>query len=232
MTIDSKTVSPGVRRCGRPRRGTEAERFDELIETATQVFLRAGYDGASIDKVAGEAGVSTRTIYERFKNKAELFAAVIERLVERNLEGVMTGEELDRLEPRQALTRIAEFVTGHACQRDASALFRILATEAHRFPDLVAKVRQLAKGRIDALVIGYLRGQARRGTLDVRDPERAGVLFMQMVCAELNECLLFGAADGVSRLDVRAHLELVVTIFVDGTRSRGAASIVPEGPSP
>src|ERR1700732_2882965 len=70
-------------RVGRPRRGTESARSDLLIAAATRVFLRDGYGGASIDRVAGEAGVSTRTIYERFKNKADLLAAVTTRLVER-----------------------------------------------------------------------------------------------------------------------------------------------------
>jgi AcrR family transcriptional regulator len=72
-------------RVGRPRRGTEAERIDSLIAVATQVFVRDGYGGSSIDKVASEAGVSTRTIYERFKNKADLLGAVITRLVERDM---------------------------------------------------------------------------------------------------------------------------------------------------
>jgi len=202
-----------------------------LIVAATRVFLRDGYDGASIDRVAGEAGVSTRTIYERFKNKADLLGAVIERLVERNMAGVMTVEELDRLEPREALTRIGEFVTGRARQPDASSLFRILATEAHRFPELVAKVRQTAKSRIDALVIAYLRGQVRRGSLEVADTERAGILFMQMVCAELNECLLFGSAEGVARLDLRAHLALVVDIFINGTRPGQSRPALPEHPT-
>src|ERR1700675_2771569 len=87
---------------GRPRRGTESARTDTLIAAATRVFLRDGYGFASMDKVASEARVSTRTIYERFKNKGDLLGAVISRLVERNMETVLSTEELDRLEPRQA----------------------------------------------------------------------------------------------------------------------------------
>ncbi len=218
----SKSHSPVQRRVGRPRRGTQSERLDGLIAAATQVFLRDGYDGASIDKVANEAGVSTRTIYERFKNKADLLGAVIERLVERDMAEVMTRDELARLEPRQALTMIGQYVSGRACRPDASALFRILAAEAHRFPELVAKMRQSAKARIDDVVIRYLRAQTRRGTLQIADPERSGALFMQMVCAELHECLLFGSAGEIADLNLSAHLTLVVDIFVNGTLPRGA----------
>src|ERR1700677_1180163 len=147
----SETAEPApAPRVGRPRRGTEAARVDIMIAAATRVFLRDGYGGASIDKVAHEAGVSTRTIYERFKNKADLLASVITRLVERDMAGVFATAELERMEPRQALMTIGTTVTGRACQPDSAALFRIVATEAQRFPALAAKMRGSTKVRIDS----------------------------------------------------------------------------------
>lgn len=119
---------------GRPRRGTESARNAALLGAATRVFLREGYGLASIDKVAGEAGVSTRTIYERFKNKADLLAAVITRLVDRDMAIVMATTELDRLDPKEALMTIAQTITSRARDPEAAALFRIVATEALRFP--------------------------------------------------------------------------------------------------
>jgi AcrR family transcriptional regulator len=207
-------------RVGRPRRGTESERTDVLIAAATRVFLRDGYGSTSIDKVAGEAGVSTRTIYERFKNKGDLLGAVISRLVERDMETVLATEELDRLDPRQALTTIGEVITGRACNPDSAALFRICAAESHRFPELAAKMRGSAKARVDDAIANYLRRQALRGTLGLSDPDRAAALFLQMVCAELHECLLFGSAEDMAKLDSDAHLKHVVDIFLNGALPR------------
>jgi TetR/AcrR family transcriptional repressor of mexJK operon len=207
-------------RVGRPRRGTESARTDTLIAAATRVFLRDGYGLASIDKVATEAGVSTRTIYERFKNKADLLGAVVNRLVDREVASTLAPAELDRLEPRQALTVIGYAITGRACHPDSAALFRILATEAHRFPELAAKMRGSAKARIDGVLSNYFRSQLRRGTLTLPDPDRAAVLFLQMVCAELHECLLFGTAEEVAKLDFAAHLDHVIGIFLNGAVPR------------
>jgi AcrR family transcriptional regulator len=207
-------------RVGRPRRGTEAERNDTLIASATQVFLRDGYGGSSIDKVASEAGVSTRTIYERFKNKADLLGAVITRLVERDMAAILDPAELDRLEPRQALTAIAQTITGRACLPDAAALFRILAMEAQRFPELAAKMRTNAKGRLDHAVAGYLLGQVQRGALRLPDPDRAASLFLQMVYGELKECMLFGSEADLAKLDLPAHIDMVVDLFLNGAVSR------------
>jgi TetR/AcrR family transcriptional regulator, mexJK operon transcriptional repressor len=212
-------------RVGRPRRGTESARSDLLIAAATRVFLRDGYGGASIDKVAGEAGVSTRTIYERFKNKADLLAAVTTRLVERDMASVLATEDLDRLPPKQALTAIGQVITGRACDPDSAALFRILATEAHRFPELAAKMRGGAKAHIHGAIADYFRGQIRRGALQLSDPDRAAALFLQMVCAELHESLLFGSADEMARLDFKAHLNHVVEIFLNGALPRVESTV-------
>jgi TetR/AcrR family transcriptional regulator, mexJK operon transcriptional repressor len=223
-------------RVGRPRRGTEAARTDVLIAAATRVFLRDGYGSSSIDKVAGEAGVSTRTIYERFKNKGDLLGAVISRLVERDMETVLATEELDRLEPRQALTTIGEVITGRACNPDSAALFRICAAESHRFPELAAKMRGSAKARVDDAIANYLRSQTLRGTLSLSDPDRAAALFLQMVCAELHECLLFGSAEDMAKIDSDAHLKHVVDIFLNGAlprhESSGSATPAPATTAP
>src|ERR1700694_1980033 len=133
-----------IHRAGRPRRGTESARTAMLIDAATRIFLREGYGLASIDKVASEAGVSTRTIYERFRNKADLLAAVIIRLVDRDMSRVLATADLDRLDPKDALTAIAQSITSRARDPESVALFRIVATEAYRFPEL-ANMRESRK---------------------------------------------------------------------------------------
>jgi AcrR family transcriptional regulator len=212
---------PPARRVGRPRRGTEQARTDALIAAATRVFLRDGFGAASIDKVAHEAGVSTRTIYERFKNKADLLISVISRLVERDMAGVFATAELDRMELRQALTAIGRSITGRACDPQAAALFRIVATEAQRFPALAEQMRIATKDRILSAVAQYFRGQVARGRLALSDPERAAALFTHMLKAELQECMLFGSIQDVARLDFQSHIELVVEIFLNGAAARG-----------
>jgi TetR/AcrR family transcriptional regulator, mexJK operon transcriptional repressor len=212
--------SPGP---GRPRRGTELARTAALINSATRVFLREGYGLASIDKVAAEAGVSTRTIYERFKNKAELLGAVITRLVDR-MSTVIATADLERLEPKAALMLIAETVTDRVRDPDSAALFRILATEAHRFPELTAKMRDSDKRCVDHVIADYFRGQISRGTLWLADPQMAATLFLQMICSELHECILFDTEEAVAKLDCKSHSKHVIDIFLQGALPRPATA--------
>jgi len=219
MMIDAQLPEAVLPKRGRPRRGTEVARRAALINAATRVFLREGYGLASIDKVAAEAGVSTRTIYERYKNKADLLGAVISRLVDR-VSTVLATADLNRLEPRAALLVIANTITGRARDPDAAALFRIVATEAHRFPELAAKMRENNKRCVDNVVANYLRAQVTRGELVLADPDRAATLFLQMICSELHESLLFGGEAAVALFDCKAHVEHVIDIFLLGAAPR------------
>jgi AcrR family transcriptional regulator len=46
------------------------------MSAAARVFLRDGYGLSSIDRVATEAGMSTRTICQRFKNQKDIQQAL------------------------------------------------------------------------------------------------------------------------------------------------------------
>lgn len=50
----------------------------ELIATAAKVFARRGYNGASVEEIAEEAGYSHGAVYSNFEGKADLFLAVFE----------------------------------------------------------------------------------------------------------------------------------------------------------
>lgn len=73
----------------------------------------------------------------------------------------------------------------------------------------------------DAVAL-YLRGQVQRGKLVLENPDRAAALFMQMVCSELHECLLFGSRDEMSKLNFATHVQQVVDLFLNGAAPRGA----------
>jgi AcrR family transcriptional regulator len=207
-------------RVGRPRRGTEAAREDNLLSAATRVFLRDGYGAASIKRIAREAGVSTRTIYQRYKNKGDLLAAVIIRLVDRDMESGLASHELASLEPAPALHSIGRIGVTRMCDPESAALIRILAKDAQRYPDLAAKMRDGAKTRIHDAIADYFRLRVCLGNLQLPDPNRAAALFMQMACGELHECLLFSPETVLAERDFAWHLTLVVDLFLNGALPR------------
>jgi TetR/AcrR family transcriptional regulator, mexJK operon transcriptional repressor len=201
-------------RVGRPRRGTERTREQGLLEAATRVFVRSGYVSSSIQKVAREAGVSTRTIYERYKNKGELLGAVVSHLVENDLTTVMSAAELSRLSVNEALLTIGKTITSRLVSPTVSSLLRLLVTEGRSFPNLALKMRERTKDRFDDAVEQYFRLQVENGVLMLRDPARSASLFTQMINGELMNGVLFGTNTPVPEAQVHEHITFVVDFFL------------------
>ena len=53
------------------------ERQQQILDAASAVIIRLGYDKTTMSDIADEAGVSRRTVYLYFKGKEELFEALL-----------------------------------------------------------------------------------------------------------------------------------------------------------
>ncbi len=58
-----------------------AQRRDEIVDTACQLFLTKGYDKTTMSDVMHSLQVAKGTIYHYFKSKEELLDAVVENIV-------------------------------------------------------------------------------------------------------------------------------------------------------
>src|SRR5437763_11349804 len=54
-----------------------AQRREQLIEVATKLFARSGYDATTTAAIAIAAGVTEPILYRHFKSKQELFVAIV-----------------------------------------------------------------------------------------------------------------------------------------------------------
>ncbi len=58
------------------------ERRLRLIRAAIDVFSQEGYEGATVEAIAGVASVTKPVLYDHFSSKEEVFAAAIEQIRE------------------------------------------------------------------------------------------------------------------------------------------------------
>jgi AcrR family transcriptional regulator len=57
-------------------------RSEDILAAAQKVMLEKGYNGATMDDIAAEAGLTKPTVYQYFKTKDELFVQLIEPLIQ------------------------------------------------------------------------------------------------------------------------------------------------------
>ena len=75
--------------------GLDAERRGRILDAAAEQFSDRGYDGASINRIIEEAGISKGALYYYFDDKEDLFATVIEQASSRLTDvGMPLADEL------------------------------------------------------------------------------------------------------------------------------------------
>ncbi|HMR13867.1 MAG TPA: TetR/AcrR family transcriptional regulator, partial [Arachnia sp.] len=67
-------------RARRPRtRMSAAERREQLLVIARELFAERGFEGTSVEEIAARAGVSKPVVYEHFGGKEGAYAVVVDR---------------------------------------------------------------------------------------------------------------------------------------------------------
>ena len=56
---------------------------DEVLDRATELFWTRGYEATSVQELVDTLGVNRASLYATFGDKAQLFAAVLDRYGER-----------------------------------------------------------------------------------------------------------------------------------------------------
>ena len=179
-----------------PRPGSRAEqrRRTEMrsLDAATQVFLSAGYDRATIRAVASAAGVAAGLVMHYFGSKQELFRRVIDAAPVSEVSAApgQAAEQIlaslaDRLEsePVASLTLLRSMLTNPEAAAAASAgIARYQARIAHAIPADDADLRAAV---ISAITLGITvsRHLIKADELATADPVRVIELLRPCVLA-------------------------------------------------
>ncbi|MFB6723482.1 TetR/AcrR family transcriptional regulator C-terminal domain-containing protein [Kribbella sp. NPDC056345] len=149
-----------------------------LVEAATDLFLRSGYDKTSLAAIAAAAGVSKATLFKQFPTKAALFEAMVTdfwRLDEPAAELPPVGDLA------AGLTVLGRRYVDLLTDPRMVALFRIVIAEAPRFPELGQTQFRLGKAPFFDSVRRYLEAEHAAGGVQVADPTMAASQFLGMI---------------------------------------------------
>ncbi len=126
-----------------PARLTRAEQREKtrtcLVQAAAKVFSRRGYDKASLDEVAEEAGFTKGAVYSNFKGKEDLFLATIDAHFEQRLESVRRVMRADPDEQGTAYAAGMDFMNQLNADPEYFALFFEFWAYAQRHPAVKRK---------------------------------------------------------------------------------------------
>lgn len=174
---------------GHPKfRRRKADRPDEIVAAALEMFSEKGFAATRLDDIAARAGVSKGAIYLYFATKEDIFRAVVEQAVAPNLAG------LHAMAPQAAsFADLARFFARNVAPSLAvspvGGVVKMVVAEARNFPELARiwhdRLIAPALGAMTAAIAaGQTRGEIRPGdprhyALSLISPLLVGVIWRE-----------------------------------------------------
>lgn len=124
---------------------------ERILACARAEFLEKGYSDASLRTIAAGAGVTTGTIYSRFRDKEGLFCALVEPAADGLIEMFVTIQEnFHQMDPGQQPARMDGYITDEMLHMldyvyDHFEAFQLLldASYGTKFQDFVERLVEI-----------------------------------------------------------------------------------------
>lgn len=194
-----------------------ALRRKAYVDAGREAFLEAGYGATTMSSIAARVGGSKTTLWSYFPSKEELFAAVVDDIVDVHAKALSTPLPIE--EPIDAvLERFAISLLESILSPKVIGLHRFVAGEAQRFPHVAELFyeRGPAKGR--ARIAGYLEEKMRQGELRECDPLVAAMQLFGLCQAGSFHSVFFGMLDTPDSRQIARDAAQAVDTFLRAWR--------------
>lgn len=151
-----------------------------LIDAASDLFAKQGYDRTSVDRVIKQAGVSKGAFYHHFSSKEEILDAVT---------GAMVSDAMDEIraavadKSASAIRRLNRFLNASRGWRLANfGLLREVLVVLHRDENapMLRKLNATTVSAAAPLLVEILQQGTEEGVFDPPDPQETARLILHM----------------------------------------------------
>jgi AcrR family transcriptional regulator len=194
-----------------PAPGDGAKRR-QIMEGARRLFLAQGFDAASMNAIAHEAGVSKGTLYVYFASKEELFEAIVEEQIAEQAKQIFAFDDNGDVEV--VLTRLGGELVRFLCRPDGVASLRTVIAIADRMPELGAKFYLAGPARGIASLRNYLEDRVAAGVLIAHDCEIAAAQFIESCLSLTFRPMLFNFAGPPGDEQINRVVQIAVHTFM------------------
>jgi len=184
-----------------------------IVSVARDAFLRDGYGGTAMSSIAAAVGGSKTTLWSYFPSKQDLFAAVVDDMVERYGEALRVPLPSEG-DPRETMRALGQSLMTTLARPQIIALHRMITGEAGRFPELGGVLYERGPARGHARVSAWLAHLMERGVLRPADPLTAVKQFVALCQAGQFQKYLIGALKRLDKAELDAEIEQAVETFL------------------
>ena len=186
-------------------------RTQDILDAARRMFIRKGWDAATVQEIATEAGLSVGAIYCYYPSKAELLRAVCGNWVEKD-RALFERAAAETDSPLQGLLEVGRCVwedIGSPTSREDTllALETVLVGVRHS-PELAAE-RRAAMLEVVGMVEQAIRQAQAAGEID-REIDARGLTHTLLACSFGTRMLALELGDDI---DTNAVLNIIGVVL-------------------
>jgi AcrR family transcriptional regulator len=203
-------------------RRRKEDRPQEIVSAALDVFAERGFAATKLDEVAKRAGVTKGTLYLYFKNKEELFKAVVQQALLPNIALANMRVKTSEAATADVLRELVSTMVAAIVGTKIGAIPKLVVAEAGNFPELarfyVDEVISRGFEAFGGLVErGIKRGEFRKVDAKTVAPVIAGPLLLLAMWKHALE------PHASRKIDAAAFLSAYSDILLNGLLRRDAA---------
>ena len=194
------------RRVGRPNAREAELKHEAMLEAALEEFSSHGFHGASVRSIAERAGVSTRTVYNRYTDKVALFEACLEMSAVRH--HVPTDGKGNL---REQLMRYALHVSSRVNHDRQVRLARIIFRECISFPQL----EEVSRRQFERFQLEPVQKILTAHGFNKAQSEMLSSAYVTLLLRRWQNRVIYNEK-AMTPAQIRANAEAVTTLFMDG----------------
>lgn len=193
---------------------TEAKRR-AILNAATTVFRRVGFERASMAEILKKVGGSKATLYNYFPSKERLFFEVMYETKAVELEVVAASLPADVPDFKAALVQLGCELLRLMYAPEAIAIRRLSITESGH-SEIGKMCHERTTVPIEKHVAEFLKRAMKRGDLRTADPKYAAMQLLSLYESELLQRMLLGVMTVFRPEAINASVRRAVETFLTG----------------
>ena len=157
------TQAEPLERQGRTRAERRDQQIQRILDAAQACFVRSGFQGASMQQICAECGMSPGALYRYFPSKEAIVAAIC--AADREDDMTCFGALRDATSAVDGLVEGAMAHITHTHEKGSAALFAEMRSESNRN----ATIRETVdshKQEIAGMIVPLVQGAIERGEID------------------------------------------------------------------
>jgi AcrR family transcriptional regulator len=196
-----------------PRKFTSDERRNRILDIAYSAFIREGYAGTSMARIAALLGGSKTTLYHAFASKKELFVAVADRECAKLFDNIFVANEIAG-DFQGRIFELARRLLASMLSDDMIAAYRMIVAESGRFPEIGHAMHDIALRRGTQHLAVVFKRAMDAGEMRLVNPKMAAEQFLDLTSGTLHKVRLWNVVPVIDAARVAIEATRIANTFL------------------